>query len=128
MRLLLRLATAGFVVLNGLVHLRLWNDGYKGVDDIGVLFLVNVVVAAVLALAVLIRPAPVVLAAVLLFSAGSLTALYLSRTDSGFLGFMEAGWSPDARQAAVAAVGAIVTAAALLPLTLRRRSPALAGG
>jgi hypothetical protein len=126
MRLVLRLATAGFVALNGSVHLRLWNDGYKGIDDIGVLFLVNVVVAAILGLAVLIRPAPVVLAAVLLFSLGSLTALYLSRTDSGFLGFMETGWSPDARRAALAGVGAVVTAGALLPLTLRRRRPALA--
>jgi hypothetical protein len=121
MRLVLRLATAGFVAWNGSVHLRLWRDGYKAIDDVGVLFLVNVVVAAVLAVSVLARPAPAVLVAVVAFSTGTLGALVLSRTDGGFLGFMEAGWSEDAKQALVAAVGAVVTAGALLALEVSRR-------
>lgn len=121
MRLVLRLATAGLVALNGSVHLRLWNDGYKFIDDVGVLFLANVIVATVLAVALLVKPAPVVLAAVMAFSVGSVAALFLSRTDKGFLGFMESGWSGDAKQALVAGVGAILTAGTLLVLGRNRR-------
>ena len=125
MRLVLRLATAVLVAWNGSVHLRLWRDGYKAIDDVGVLFLVNVIVAAVLAVAVLAKPVPVVLAAVVAFSAGSLVALVLSRTDGGFLGFMEAGWSEDAKQALVSEVGAILTAGTLLVLGLRHPQVAI---
>jgi hypothetical protein len=116
MRLVLRLATAAFVALNGSIHLRLWQDGYRYIDDVGVLFLLGTVIAAVLAAAVLVRPAPAVLAAVVAFSAGSLGALLLSRTGGGLLGFVETGWSPDARRALVAEAGATVTAGALLLL------------
>ena len=121
MRLVLRLATAVLVAWNGSVHLRLWRDGYKAIDDVGVLFLVNAVLAAVLAVVVLAKPVPLVLAAVMAFSAGSLVALVLSRTDGGFLGFMEAGWSEDAKQALVAEIGAMITAGALLGLEVSRR-------
>ena len=121
MRLVLRLATAVLLAWNGSVHLRLWQDGYKAIDDVGVLFLVNVVVAAVLAVAVLAKPVPAVLGAVVAFGAGTLGALVLSRTDGGFLGFMESGWSEDAKRALVASVGAVVTAGALLVLEVSRR-------
>jgi hypothetical protein len=122
MRSILRFSTAALVGLNGLVHLQLWRDGYQGIDDIGVLFLANAVAAAVLAVAVLVRPVPVVLAAAGAFSGASLVALVLSRTTGGFLGFREAGWSPEARQVLVAEVGAMVTAAWQLALgALNRR-------
>ncbi|HET7718318.1 MAG TPA: hypothetical protein VFK43_00030, partial [Acidimicrobiales bacterium] len=91
------MATAALVALNGLVHLELWRDGYRVVDRVGPLFLVNAVVAGVLALAVLARPGPWALAGVVGFSLGSIGALLLSRTGRGFLGFMEQGWSADAR-------------------------------
>jgi hypothetical protein len=122
MRSTLRLATAGLVALSGLVHLELWQEGYRYVDRIGPLFLVNVVVAGVLALAVLARPGQWVLAGVVGFGLGSVGALVLSRTDGGFLGFMEHGWTAEAKRALAVELGAASVAGAQLVLVSRRRS------
>jgi hypothetical protein len=125
MRTLVHLVTAGLVALDGLVHVRLWQDGYRFLDDVGPLFLVNTVVAALLAVAVLAWPSRTVFAGVVGFSLASLGALVLSRTDGGFLGFTEQGWSSEARQALFAEVGAVVSAGALLVLSRpRSRRPA----
>jgi hypothetical protein len=114
MRTLVRISLAGALVVSGLVHLQLWQDGYRYVDDVGPLFLLQAAVAAGLAVAVLARPGVVVLAAVIGFSLSSVAALVMSRGADGFLGFMERGWSADATQALVAECAAAFVAAALL--------------
>jgi hypothetical protein len=125
MRSILRLVTAALVALNGLVHVDLWQDGYRFVDRVGPLFLVNAALAGVLALAVLVRPARWVLAGVVGFSVASIGALVLSRTGEGFLGFMERGWSAEARRALSVEVGAVAVAGAqLLVSRPRSRRPA----
>jgi hypothetical protein len=101
----------------GSVHLELWRDGYRFIDDVGVLFLANVVVAGVLALAVLVRPVRLVLLAVAGFSAVSLVGLLLSRTSVGIAGYVETGWSTEATATLAAEVGAIVAAGVLFVQT-----------
>lgn len=108
-----RVCAVAFVMVGGLVHLDLWRSGYRGIPSIGRLFIANVVVSAVLAVAVLVRRDTPIIVAGLLFSGGSLAALVLSRTV-GILGFTERAWTDRAIQASTAELGAIVAFAALI--------------
>lgn len=115
-----RIAAAVFVLAGGLVHLQLWDSGYRAVPYIGPLFVANGVVSAALALAVLVRRfRPVVLGGIA-FSLATLVALVMSRTV-GVLGFTERAWTDQAVRATTAEVGAIVAFAALLVMLNRRR-------
>ena len=105
-----RLAAATFVLAGGYIHVDLWRDGYRAIDYVGPLFLANGVISALLALALLLRPAVQVAVAGVVFAGGSLAALVLSRTI-GLLGFTERGWSDMAVQATTAEIGAIVAIA-----------------
>jgi hypothetical protein len=124
MQLIARLAAATFVLAGGYIHFDLWRDGYRAIEYIGPLFVANAVASAVLVLALLLRPDVRVAMAGVVFSAGSLVALVLSRT-TGLLGFTERGWSDMAVQATTAEIGAIV-AIALVVIDRRRPAPALA--
>jgi hypothetical protein len=115
----MRAVTAGLVALNGGVHLGLWRDGYRSLNDVGPLFLANAIAAGVLAVAVLVRPAWPVLTGIVGFSVASLVALLLSRTDRGVLGFVEHGWPPAAQRVLVASVGGAASAVALLVVSRR---------
>ncbi|MFI7413370.1 hypothetical protein ACIBU0_32315 [Streptomyces sp. NPDC049627] len=87
----LRLAAAGATAAMGAIHLDLWYDGYRYLDTIGPLFLLNAIGAGLLALALLITPTrllPLLAALGALFTAGSLGALIVSLT-SGLFGFEE---------------------------------------
>lgn len=90
-RPVLRLAGAGLTAAMAAIHLRLWAEGYRDLDIIGPLFLLNAVVGILLALALLVTPVrglgPVA-AVTALFTAGALGALFLSLT-AGFFGFNE---------------------------------------
>ncbi|MEU1518518.1 hypothetical protein ABZ490_41325 [Streptomyces sp. NPDC005811] len=89
--LVLRLAGAGLTATMAAIHLRLWDEGYRGLVTIGPLFLLNGVVGILLAVALLVTPvrglAPVA-AVTALFTAGTLGALVLSLT-TGLFGFVE---------------------------------------
>ncbi|NMH99426.1 hypothetical protein HF526_19215 [Pseudonocardia sp. K10HN5] len=78
-----RVVGAALTVAMGWIHLQLWFDGFRDVRIIGVLFLLNAVGAAVLAVALLVvrfgRLAPVA-ALGALFTAGTLAALVVSLT------------------------------------------------
>jgi hypothetical protein len=130
-----RLCAVAFVAVSGLIHLQLWQSGYRGIPNIGRLFMANVVVSAALALAVLVRSNVRLNLAGVVFSAGSLVALVLSRTV-GIFGFTERAWTDQAVQATTAELGAIVAFAAAVVATrvigaapvparlpLRRRTP-----
>jgi hypothetical protein len=119
----LRLATAGTAVATGAIHLHLWYDGYRYLDTIGPLFLLNAIVAGLLALSLLITPTrllPILATLGTLFTAGTLVALIVSLT-SGLFGFQEV---LDAKLVkptlAVEAAGCVLLAA--LALLSRRGS------
>ena len=95
------------------MHLDLWRDGYRFIENVGVLFLLTAITAGVLALGVLLRPGRLVLLAVAGFSATALGGLLLSRTGVGILGYTEPGWNPDATATLAAEVGALVAVAVL---------------
>lgn len=116
-----RLAAAGFLFTGGLIHLQLWQDGYRGIPFIGPWFLANVVVSAVLVVALLARGNVRVGIASVVFSVASLAALVLSRTV-GLFGFTERAWTDASVQATAAELGAIVAVVVLL--VAFRRPPA----
>ncbi|MFI5963304.1 hypothetical protein ACIA8J_14130 [Streptomyces asoensis] len=90
-RLVLRVAGAGLTATMAAIHLRLWAEGYRDLATIGPLFLLDAVVGAVLAVALLLTPVrglPAVAAVTALFTAGTLGALVLSLT-TGLFGFVE---------------------------------------
>ena len=116
-----RLPTAALLCVSGYVHLDLWRDGYRFIDNVGVLFLLTAITAGALAVAVLVRPGRLVLLAVAGFSATALGGLLLSRTEIGILGYTEPGWSPDATATLAAEVGTLVAAAVLAVGTSQAR-------
>lgn len=89
--LLLRLVGAGLLAAMAGIHLYLWDDGYRTIEWIGPLFLVNAVAGFALCLAVLAAPprwlSPVSALGALL-QAGTLGALVLS-VWVGLFGFQE---------------------------------------
>ena len=117
-----RLVAATFVFVGGLIHLELWLDGYRGIPYVGLGFIANVVLSAVLVVALLGRPAVPVGVVSVAFSATSLLALVMSRTV-GLFGFTETAWTDASVQAASAEIGAIVAVAVLL--AMRARSTAM---
>jgi hypothetical protein len=89
-----RVVGATLVLATGWMHLHLWLDGYRDIPGIGPLFLADVVLAVLGAVALLLVPdrwVPGVAVLAGLFEGASLAALLLSLTV-GLLGFMEA-WS-----------------------------------
>lgn len=91
--LLLALRVLGAVLLGAMagIHLYLWSVGYRDIDWIGPLFLVNVLAGVVLGLAVLAAPRrwPGVAAALgAMLQAGTLGGLVLS-VWVGLFGFVE---------------------------------------
>lgn len=87
----LRAVAAVLLATQGVVHLRLWFDGYRSITTIGPLFLAGAIGAVVLAVAVLAIPRWWVLAAAALLSVGQLAALVTSSTV-GLFGF-ETQWT-----------------------------------
>ncbi|MFI8965100.1 hypothetical protein ACIGO8_23655 [Streptomyces sp. NPDC053493] len=91
MTAVLRVTSAGLTGAMAGIHLYLWATGYQDLATVGALFLLNGIVGAVLAVALLVTPVrwlgPVA-AVTALFTAGTLGALFLSLT-TGLFGFDE---------------------------------------
>lgn len=123
-----RVLAAAFVVGGGLVHLWLWQDGYRAVPKVGTSFLLNAAASGVVAVALVVfargRTATAVSVIAVLFSIASAGALVLSRT-TGFLGFTEKVWSDQSIQAFTAELGAVVAVALILVDRARRSRPEL---
>ena len=119
-----RLAGTALLGATGGIHLDLWATGYRDIEWIGPLFLVNAVGAIVLAVAVLLAPGrwlPWACAAGALLELGTLGGLLLSVTV-GFLGFFETWEAPLARTSAVVEVaGALVLGGFAVAELLRSR-------
>jgi hypothetical protein len=116
MQRIARLAAALLILAGGAVHLQLWRGGYRGIPRIGPWFMVNVIVSALLAVALMARNDGRVAVAGIAFSLASLGALVMSRTI-GIFGFTETAWT----SAVVRATGAEVGAVALLSVVLAQR-------
>jgi hypothetical protein len=87
---------AGLTVVMGLIHLRLWLDGYRQIPIIGPLFITNAVCAGVLAailLTVPVRLHRLAAASTALFTVGTLAALIVSLTI-GLFGLHESLRAP----------------------------------
>jgi hypothetical protein len=119
MQRIARLSAAVLILAGGAVHLQLWRGGYRGIPRIGPWFLANVIISAVLALALLIRNDARVAVAGVVFSLASLGALVMSRTI-GIFGFTEKAWTGAVVRATGAEIGAVILLTLILAL---RRSP-----
>ena len=117
---LTRLFAAALLLVGGLVHLELWNSGYRHIPKIGPLFMANFVGSLALAAVVMASRRRGVALAGIAFAAGSLVALVLSRTV-GVFGFSETGWSTQATQTLASEVGVIVALG--VTLIVQRRIP-----
>jgi plastocyanin len=115
---LLRYLAAALLLVGGLVHLKLYFDGYRDFPDenLGRSFLLNVVASVVVAIAVAVRRDWWVRIAGIVVAGGTLAAFAISRTDRGIFGLKEDGLnpSPEALIALLAEIGAIVVLALLL--------------
>ena len=124
--LLLRVAGAGLLIATGAIHLDLYLTGYRTIPTIGWLFLLQVIAAFALALAVLVTGGRHVIAGRLAAAAGAVFALatlggYLLSVWIGLFGFKEV------RTTAGIVAGVIEVAAfavlAALALAPARRTP-----
>jgi len=103
---ILRFGGAGFILLNGGVHLYLWDHAYRQIRVMGPLFLLNAVAALLIAVALIWKPEGITALLALALSAGTFMAFVLSVTI-GLFGFT-VGWDQNAVIAVVAEMGAIV--------------------
>jgi hypothetical protein len=83
---LLFLGDAGLMIASGLIHLHLWDIAYRHVKTLDQLFLVQVVAALLLALALLATRHLLVVVASLLLMAGTIVGFLLARSV-GIFGF-----------------------------------------
>jgi hypothetical protein len=116
---LLLLADAGLMVTSGLIHLHLWDIAYRHVHVLNVLFLVQVVVAFLLALALLVTRHLLVVGACLALMAGTIVGFILARTV-GIFGFSLTFSSGLANTVLVVEIVAVVLLAVSGALLLRR--------
>jgi predicted lipoprotein with Yx(FWY)xxD motif len=130
--LLARVAGAGLLIAAGAIHLDLYLTGYRTIPTIGWLFLLQVIAAFGLGLAVLAIPARLVLASRLAAAAGAVFALatlggYLLSVWTGLFGFTEVRTTAGivagvVEVAAFAVLAALALAAARFPAWI---SPAI---
>lgn len=131
------LAAAMFVGAGGFAHLREWLDTYRdvpadapGAAVVRVGFPINAGLSVLLVAALVLtvfrfrRFQPYVLVGAILFQAGSLATLILSRTGSLF-GWAEPVWTVGADQIRAVEIGALVSLAAVVALSVSERRPRL---
>lgn len=133
----LLIVAAAFVLAGGWIHLREWLDTYRDVPSeapgswvVRIGFPVNAAVSVLLAAALVFvafrggrRLGLAVIGATVLFQAGSLAALIITRVDELF-GWTEPTWTDGAEQTRAVEIGALVAlvAAAVVSLVLSNRS------
>lgn len=83
---LLYICDAGLLVASGLIHLHLWDIAYRHVKTLDVLFLVQVILALLAAVALLATRRLIVVLASLLLMAGTIVGFFLARSV-GIFGF-----------------------------------------
>ncbi|HME65396.1 MAG TPA: hypothetical protein VKG61_10935 [Streptosporangiaceae bacterium] len=132
--LLLRVAGAGLLIATGAIHLDLYLTGYRTIPTIGWLFLLQVIAAFALALAVLVIGGRHVIAGRLAAAAGAGFALatlggYLLSVWIGLFGFKEVRTTAGIVAGVIeVAAFAVLAALALAPARADTTAPAPAGG
>lgn len=119
--IVLRVVGAALLAVNAGIHANLWNTGYRTIPTIGVLFLLDVIGASLLALAVLLssrRVLPVVAVAAALFELGTAGGLLLA-THISLFGFTESSRATLYEQSLVTELAGTVALAVLAGLALR---------
>ncbi len=119
----LRIVGAALLAATAGIHLDLWLDGYRDIETIGPMFLLNVVAGFGLALLLLVTPhrfLPWVAALGALASLGTLGALLLS-TTVGLFGFVESTAAPLWWESFWVELAGVVVLGALAILAARRR-------
>jgi glutamate-1-semialdehyde aminotransferase len=110
-------------VAMGLIHLRVWLDGYRELPIIGPLFILNAICSGVLATALLTAPArlraPVAIVTAL-FTAGTLMGLILSLTV-GLFGMHEVMQAPFVVTTLVVETAGVVVLLLIAALHHRRQ-------
>jgi hypothetical protein len=120
----LRFLGAGLILVNGGVHLYLWDHGYRQIRVIGPLFFLNALAALLIAVALVWRPEGITALLGLALSVGTFAAFMLAVTVDVF--DFTAGWDPKAVLAAIAEIGAIVVLGSWWVMTRRKRgAPAM---
>jgi predicted lipoprotein with Yx(FWY)xxD motif len=131
-RLILRVAGSGLLIATAAIHLDLYVTGYRTIPTIGWLFLLQVIAAFALGLAVLVIPGRLIILSRLAAAAGAGFALatlggYLLTVSIGLFGFKEVRTTAGI-VAGVVEVAAFVVLAALTlapaPADAKLRAPA----
>ncbi len=116
----LRAVAAVLMLVQGVVHLQRWLGGYRGIDIVGPLFLVNAVLVVVVAIALVLRGGLAPALAGIAVSFVTLVAFAYSRVDELF-GFSEMRWDTAAAVGVVAEVLAVVVLLAWATIASRGR-------
>jgi predicted lipoprotein with Yx(FWY)xxD motif len=119
LRLGLRVAGAGLLAATAAIHLDLYVTGYRTIPTIGWLFLVQVIVAFVLAVAVLVSGSKIVAAAGAGFAVATLGG-YLLSVWAGLFGFTEV-------RTTAGVVAGIIEVAAFAALAMPALAPEVPG-
>jgi hypothetical protein len=107
-------AGAALLVLSALIHLHLWDTGYRHIPTIGPLFLVQGVAGLVVAVVVAVTRRPIAALAGAVFAAGTILGLVLS-VEVGLFGFRDSFGAPYATSSLVLeSVAVVVLVAAAL--------------
>ena len=117
----LRVVGAASLVVSGVIHLKLWQDGYRDFPNanLGRSFLLNAVASFAVAVAVVLWRHWLPLVAGLVIVDATMVAFALSRaTDEGVFDFTENGFDPSP-EAILALVAEILAAVCFLYLLAR---------
>src|SRR3984885_2688077 len=134
LQIILRVAGSGLLIATAAIHLDLYLTGYRTIPTIGWLFLLQVIVAFALGLAVLVIPSRLVLPARLAAAAGAGFALstlggYLLTVWIGLFEYKEVRTTAGIVAGVIEVVAFVVLAAlALAPAPQGRAAKATAGG
>jgi predicted lipoprotein with Yx(FWY)xxD motif len=132
LQLILRVAGSGLLIATGAIHLDLYLTGYRTIPTIGWLFLLQVIVAFALGLAVLAIPGRFAIPSRLAAAAGALFALsvlggYLLSVWIGLFGFKEVSTTAGIVAGALEVAAFVVLAALALAPAWTARAAAPAG-
>lgn len=119
-----RVAGAGLLGATAGIHLHLYTTGYQHIPTIGALFLVNGIVASVLALAVLAAPRGLPLLGAALAATGLEIGTFaglLYSTHHTLFGFRDSMQAPYARTSLYVEIAGAVVLAALAAVAARQR-------
>ena len=119
----LRYGGAALLVVSGLVHVRLYQDGYRDFPNanLGRSFLLNAVACGIVAVALVVHGSSATALAGLAVANGTLIGFALSRTDRGVFAFTERGFAPrpDAAISVIVEIGAALALLLVLALDAR---------